>query len=60
MLQQELIERIGDIEKRFSEIGAEISSESKSLKKKQLEQEKLNQELRILLGAKKELDEMNG
>jgi uncharacterized coiled-coil protein SlyX len=58
MLQQELIKRIGEIEKRLAEIGKEISAESETLKKKQIEQEKLNQELRILLGAKKELDEM--
>ena len=57
---QELVKRIGEIEKRLSEIGGEISAESESLKKKQLEQEKLNKELRVLLEAKKGLEEVNG
>jgi len=53
---QELTKRVSEIEKRLQDIGAAISAESESLKKKQQEQEKLNHELRILLQAKKELE----
>ena len=55
---QEIMKRIAEIEKRMNELGSSINSEKEALKLKELEQEKLDRELKVLISTKKQLEEL--